>query len=96
MICNGVSKMSFHGFPLAFYRLFVYRLLYVTYDATNDEHVFKYEWTRYLWKPLIGCLPCMSSIYGIILYLIFQDINLTTVVELPLIVIGSAGINRML
>lgn len=54
---------------------------------------FNQNWKYLIWKPLLGCLPCMASFWGIILYLIFNVITINSIYELPIILFGASAIN---
>jgi len=47
----------------------------------------------WLYKPLCGCMICMSSVYSILFWLIFRTFN---ILYLPLVIPMVAGINTII
>ncbi|MCL1933531.1 MAG: hypothetical protein FWF53_06960 [Candidatus Azobacteroides sp.] len=47
----------------------------------------------WLYKPLCGCLICMSSVYGCLFWFIFRTF---TILYLPVVILTVAGINTLI
>ena len=76
--CMGISLLQESGWPLHF----IHRL---------EE---RYELYRYtLWKPIFGCVYCMSSVHGLCLWLAFEPV---TLLELPVSVVIAYVVSRFI
>ncbi len=75
--CIGLTLLTEKGWPLFF--------------VTQLEE--RYELFNYtLWKPLFGCVYCMSSVHGLCLWLAFQPV---TLLELPVSIVIAFAITRI-
>lgn len=59
---------------------------------TNGSEV-KYH---FLYKPLGGCLACMASVYGSLVYWAIQPFTLTSLMMWPIVIIASVYTNLVL
>ena len=64
-------------------------------DIADAEYnyIHKYTW---IINPLFGCITCMASVYGIAMYSIFMTYSLSTIYELPIVIISSAALNHVI
>jgi len=78
-----------------------------TYRLYNDgerdieEFVFKSKPRKTsinenLWKPFWGCLPCMASFWGVVIYSLVATYDIHSIYELPIIIIGASGLNYII
>lgn len=49
-----------------------------------------------LYKPLIGCAPCMCSIYGTAITLLTMPFTVDLIWQLPIILISSSALAKLL
>jgi hypothetical protein len=80
----------------------------INIDETKGEYREILWWYRYwlwklvgetaLYKPLIGCPVCMSSVYGTLMFwtLYSHHLNTTTLIQWAVTVAGAAGLTRLL
>lgn len=92
----SIYLLSLKGWPLSFYRKIIYKLLGVTFDKVQDEHIFKHPKLKPLWKVTIGCPPCMSSLYGILLFILFiADYSINGLILCIFSILLAGGINMI-
>lgn len=69
------------------------------YAATWKQMIFHKpaQWIRnfqiWIYKPVCGCLVCMSSFHSILFWLIFRTFS---IIYLPVIILMVAGINTII
>lgn len=51
-------------------------------------------WPKGIYKPLIGCMPCMSSLHGILIYALYYEFS--HLPYLPIFVFSLTGLNAIL
>ncbi len=54
------------------------------------KHLYGYTFLKYLLSPIIGCVTCMASVYGILIYLHYLSFD---IVELLICCLGAAALN---
>jgi hypothetical protein len=58
LFCTGLHIAFSQGNALSFIRVWV---------ANKLDHLLGKKWSLYVQKPIWGCLPCMASVYGLLL-----------------------------
>jgi len=51
---------------------------------------------RKIYKPIIGCVRCMPSIYGTIIYLLMMPIDINIVWQLPIVIVASVSLSAVI
>jgi len=51
---------------------------------------------EYFFKPVWGCLPCMASVWGVVIYSLVATYDIHSIYELPIIIIGASGLNYII
>ena len=49
-----------------------------------------------IYKPIIGCVRCMPSIYGTIIYLLMMPIDINIVWQLPIVIVASVSLSAVI
>lgn len=49
-----------------------------------------------IYKPIIGCVRCMPSIYGTIIYLLLMPIDISIVWQLPIVIVASVSLSAVI
>lgn len=80
LFVNGLQVVTNPGMLLDFIHDFIYK-------------VFK---KTSLYKPLIGCAPCMCSIYGTAITLLTMPFTIDLIWQLPIILISSSALAKLL
>lgn len=96
LFTSGLYISTHEPYLLSFLRKWLVKLLGGTIHFNPADESIDYVvtgWQWYIWKPLIGCLPCMSSVWGIVLYVWFNQLSFESLYELPIIIISSSCIN---
>ena len=57
---------------------------------------YKNKIITFILKPIYTCIYCMSSIYSIVMYSIFMEYSLTSIYELPIIILAVCGLNGII
>lgn len=103
LFCNGWNLITSDGMVLFFIRK-GYLSLASAIQRSDGEIVwdcyYNPLWSRFyrsilkfFYKPLFGCLPCMSSIWGTLVYFgLGNDLNLIY----PIVIISAAGVNLLI
>lgn len=76
--CIGITLLQEQGWPLHF-----------IHELEEKHELYNLQ----IWKPLFGCVYCMSSVHGLCLWLAFQPV---TILELPVSVVIAYTITRFL
>lgn len=85
LFCNGLFLLKEKGFPLHFIDQFIDNLC-----AKGKK------WILILYAPLLGCITCMSSLWGIMGYWILEGFTEKSLHELPILIIICAFLNTFL
>ncbi len=56
---------------------------------------YAHRWL-FLYSPILGCITCMSSVWGTLLYWHFIGFTTESYYELPIVVISSAYLNTLM
>lgn len=51
---------------------------------------------RKIYKPIIGCVRCMPSIYGTIIYLLLIPIGISILWQLPIVIVASVALSSVI
>jgi len=55
------------------------------------------SWPEWINKPIIGCIYCMASVWGSLVFLALNHNNLSgTIINLPIVVVASVFVNGSL
>lgn len=82
LVVNGLTIATGDGMILE--KLKAWLIIKVTRDV-NGEPV-----TRKIYKPLIGCVKCMPSIYGTIICLCFLPFTVHLLYTIPVVILSSS------
>lgn len=97
LFTTGLYITTHEPYLLAWFREFVaMKVLKATYHWNPIEETGTYivtGWQWYVWKPLLGCLPCMASVWGFALYTLSYPLSVHSLYELPIIILGASGVN---
>ena len=76
LFCVGLRIVSGQGMILWFLRF-----PYIYLQVLKEENELKPAGTilHYILKPVIGCVTCMSSVWGVTLSYIYYELNLKTI-----------------
>lgn len=84
LFCYGVqlsTEPSMIFYPI---RKFIILLLAGEVDGVG-EPIFSNNFQKYLYKPLMGCLPCMASVWGGTGYIILKGFHVELLIAIPAI-----------
>jgi len=51
---------------------------------------------RKIYKPVIGCVRCMPSIYGTIIYVLMMPIDINIFWQLPIVIVASVSLSAVI
>lgn len=73
LVCCGIHFVTRDGWILDFVDDWILRVTggCVYYRNTEKMVEFNHEWMENIYKPLLGCITCMGSVWGIAGGLIF-------------------------
>lgn len=80
--------------------LFVNGLSIATDSGMIFEHVK--AWIKLkvgekkIYKPIIGCVRCMPSIYGTIIYMLMMPIDINIIWQLPIVIVASVSLSAVI
>jgi hypothetical protein len=97
IFCNGWYLITRQGM-LFFFLHDWYLWMCNGFIMANGETEFIYpdqrQFQRFFYSPLFGCVTCMASIYGTIIYLILNDFSISWL--WPITIIASSYMNLLL
>jgi hypothetical protein len=88
LLIVGIYSITQDGMIFHFAR----KLFIKSSDDDFDEEYY----VPWLFKPLIGCPTCMSSVHSTYFYWFFQEWTLQNLYIYPLYVLALAGLNALL
>ncbi len=84
LFCNGLFYLTTEeGMPLKFIDRWI--------DKRLDNKLL-----IFIYSPILGCITCMSSVWGTLLYWHFIGFTTESYYELPIVVISSAYLNTLM
>lgn len=91
----GLFVTGQEGYILYPIRKFIAHSLGGFLKMQEDEWFYEFSgsWEGNLFKPFWGCPTCMASVWGCVIYLLFENVTRATIHELPVLIICSAGLN---
>lgn len=108
LFCNGLFYITTEeGMPLKWldtkitWMLRIRETIYkqkhpkINYDTSNAAYKYSHRWL-FLYSPILGCITCMSSIWGTLFYWLFIGFSSQSYYELPLVILSSAYLNTLM
>lgn len=97
LFCIGLYVSTSPGYLLGPIKSNLAYLLGGEYREVENEIYFEFKGImKHLWKPFLGCITCMASFWGIVIYFIFVHPSINTIYELPIQIIAASGINNII
>lgn len=93
-VCLGLYITGSNGYLLFWLKNFIATSLGGVYLERDEAyHEFENKFIGYLWKPFWGCVTCMASVWGSVVYFLFSKVTHETIYELPILILCSAALN---
>ena len=96
LYCNGLHIITREGqlfYPL---RTFIEDLLFVKLAGAIPATAWYKQLPTFVYKPLMGCIKCMASFWGIVISLTVLNLNLNLLWQIPLICISASALNAVI
>ena len=102
LVCFGVFVSTHEPYVLSGVRHFIGGRILNGNFRMETSSVGEIEETWYefdsaiktfIWKPLLGCLPCMASFWGTIIYSLFVGFSFEALYQLPILILSASGLN---
>ena len=81
LFCNGLQIVTGPGMLFDF----------VTHKL--EEVTLLHPRTEIIYKPLLGCIKCMASVWGIVISLLLLPVTPMLIIKIPIICICSSALN---
>ena len=89
LFVNGLQVVTNPGMIFEFYHKWAKsQFSYIKGCDVNKWH--------FMYKPVIGCAPCMCSIYGTAITLLTMPFTVDLIWQLPIILISSSALAKLL
>ncbi len=56
---------------------------------------YAHRWI-FIYSPILGCITCMSSVWGALFYWLFIGFSYQSYYELPIVILSSAYLNTLM
>jgi hypothetical protein len=85
LFCNALLLLREEGFPLCFIDKYIDKLC-------EKGH----KWILIPYSPILGCVTCMSSLWGTLGYWYYVGFTMESFIELPITIIICAFLNTLI
>ncbi len=109
LFCNGLFYITTtDGMPLKWVDNWVDKAIkiraenYAPPDLSTHPTEIDIQTKRYahrwlfLYSPILGCITCMSSVWGILFYWAFIGFTTNSYYELPIVILSCAYLNTLM
>lgn len=98
LFCCGLKASTSHGYLLHFVKRGLVALLggTITWRPDFIEEEVKLKWGNDIYKPILGCVTCMASVWGVIIYSLLNDYTIASIYTLPMIILACSALNTLI
>jgi len=90
LFCNGLYIITRPGMLFEFLDRWLYQLIFP--KRSQDIKPFHTQ----LYKPILGCIKCMASVWGIFICLVMLKFSPALLFQIPVICICASALNAIL
>ena len=95
LFCNGLHIITREGQIFYGLRTFIEDLLFTKLAAKIPVTAWYKDLPTFIYKPLMGCIKCMASFWGIVISLIVLYLNINLLWQIPIICISASALNAI-
>ena len=89
LFCNGLHVITRPGMLFDFFDRWLYALIF----PKRSEDITKLH--TQLYKPLLGCIKCMASVWGIVICLLVLPFTAHLFIQIPVACIAASALNAV-
>ena len=90
LFCNGLYIVTRPGMLLEFFDRWLYQIIFP--DRSEDIKPLHTQ----LYKPILGCIKCMASVWGVAISLILLPFSISLLFQIPLMCICASALNAVI
>ena len=90
IFCNGLHIVTRQGMLLEFVDRWLYKLIF----PGQPEDIQR--WHTQLYKPVLGCIKCMASVWGVVICLCLLPYSVALLFQVPVACICASALNAIL